>query len=1121
MKKASKGPKQRIAFRGKSWQLIIAVAALFFNLTASAQSIPARNKLQPINATGYEWLTGSFKKGVYIVSDTLPTTDTGVLVIFQNQLYQRYPGYWGAIGKAIRLSDSSFLIGRDTLTIGGSDHSIATGSRTATGDYIQNWANHWFYLNNFKSLSLSSNRPDPNHPANNKVFNFYSDTTADATALQLAWGLKDVNNSTIDSVHGELSSNLVATSLVHWGHGSARYAEIDIRGNVIDPDIEMVAASETKASSLTLGSTTYINPNDSLRIKAVPATAAPKVLGFRSISGDVGTVVAMDMPAAHTDTFGIQDNVSNVDRYMNMRGHNFTIDSTGELNWWFKDADYLSEIYAAKNFMQHFIGNSSNGSSSEVSNDDSTIFMRSQGVSRPVTGSPVTDVDVHPWVLNIHSYDGAGDTTTNLVVHVPKTSTADYVLVHHADTAKDMSIADLSGLVGGGVSFNNVAYVDSAYGNDATGQIDKPGKPFATIGAALDATSSLSKRVIDIGVGTFASPDSSKIKSYTWFRGHGKPKPDWTVAVPSVDADTKTAPTKLIGGTILQGSFWFNTQRLQNIIVTDLGVDVGSAWCTASNSGNPAEGFVFTTPYVPGSGTAADGGHFLQSGLTPLQGLVVRNVASLCQSASAAVHAALFENCFYPDIDGVSAYYGTHGIVFKCIGGTASNLQSFGHNSDGVIIKSNDYANCYRLSISNFNIGSIGSYDGAGLLLDAADGGSPGLYFCNISNGTINRTTFGIRTQGSVIDGNNISNIEVNVAGGNGVDIQSGYAYGSLQNIKARSCGGHGFYVASNQPGITINDCDAHDNAGDGFRFSGVTNVNFDNVNAILNHAYGINVLSGNVYGGIRYTDGNTSGSTSGTIISKVAGNLNDVTTLGATTSNAISITGNSTSSAKLSVAAMNYQPYSLNNFFMVENAYFNGSAWSRPSTGYAGKVHYYNGQILLSNANTGSGTPTFITGIKTDFNGHVGLGGNIDDVTYAGSKVFINGSTGEMSISDSLRINNTPIGNTSDSVLVKRNNVVYAVPQNTIGVQILKGSTTWDPASIGANSSTTTNITVTGAALGDPVTISKTSGAYSNGEVYFAYVSATNTVTIQLQNASGGTFDISSATYNVVVLKY
>lgn len=96
----------------------------------------------------------------------------------------------------------------------------------------------------------------------------------------------------------------------------------------------------------------------------------------------------------------------------------------------------------------------------------------------------------------------------------------------------------------------------------------------------------------------------------------------------------------------------------------------------------------------------------------------------------------------------------------------------------------------------------------------------------------------------------------------------------------------------------------------------------------------------------------------------------------------------------------------------------------------------------------------------------------------------------------------------------------MYVIPRSALFPTVLRGSTTWDPASIGANSSTTTTVSVTGAALGDQVLVSKTSGSFSNGEIYFGYVSSSGQVTIQLQNGSGATFDIASADYNIMVLK-
>jgi hypothetical protein len=132
------------------------------------------------------------------------------------------------------------------------------------------------------------------------------------------------------------------------------------------------------------------------------------------------------------------------------------------------------------------------------------------------------------------------------------------------------------------------------------------------------------------------------------------------------------------------------------------------------------------------------------------------------------------------------------------------------------------------------------------------------------------------------------------------------------------------------------------------------------------------------------------------------------------------------------------------------------------------------------------------------------------------------NANTAAFEVTGSVKLNGLTAPPSTYNVLVHdlSDSAVYQVPASTLGIN-LKGSTTWDPASIGANSSTSTSFTVTGAAVGDPVTISKTSGSYSNGEIYFAYVSATNTVTIQLQNGSGGSFDITSATFNVTVFKH
>lgn len=79
-------------------------------------------------------------------------------------------------------------------------------------------------------------------------------------------------------------------------------------------------------------------------------------------------------------------------------------------------------------------------------------------------------------------------------------------------------------------------------------------------------------------------------------------------------------------------------------------------------------------------------------------------------------------------------------------------------------------------------------------------------------------------------------------------------------------------------------------------------------------------------------------------------------------------------------------------------------------------------------------------------------------------------------------------------------------------------GSATYDPPSLVDGATTTTTVTVTGAALGDFAIASFSLSL--QGIIVTAYVSAADTVTVIFQNETGGTIDLASGTLRAKVTK-
>lgn len=357
-----------------------------------------------------------------------------------------------------------------------------------------------------------------------------------------------------------------------------------------------------------------------------------------------------------------------------------------------------------------------------------------------------------------------------------------------------------------------------------------------------------------MGVGTFSAPPTDKMRSNVWFRGSMRPTTNMGVmTVNGSGALTISSPTRLVGGTIIQGPMLFTGKT--NIQFTNLGVDCGADWVADGND--------------PGDCLAINANITGNDSVPPynlMQNVSIVSCSFLNYQSTTPYHCLVVQGCYEPYLSNVHTYFGFAGVVIKSVGGIATGIFTHGHGIYGIIIKNNSYAYCRDIVLSDFHCSSIQPNDGAGLAFstDEMPAGSPNMSGITITNGNIRGTKTGITAEANpdfqfcIMSNLNISNVQ-----GDGIDLSGTFAVSKLSNVIVDKAGGDCIKIAatSDTAFVTVDNCSATSGAN-GFVLSatGSGKIYARNNNALANSGNDF-AYSGNVFG-----NGNAGVTVSGTI---------------------------------------------------------------------------------------------------------------------------------------------------------------------------------------------------------------------------------------------------------------
>ncbi|MGB4897977.1 MAG: hypothetical protein WBP57_06055, partial [Ignavibacteria bacterium] len=393
-----------------------------------------------------------------------------------------------------------------------------------------------------------------------------------------------------------------------------------------------------------------------------------------------------------------------------------------------------------------------------------------------------------------------------------------------------------------GVVQKDIAYVD-VNGNNTTGVLGNIRKAFLTIDAALDALPATGG-VVKIGIGSFNSPTSAKIKSNTSFIGAKEPVINSTVTISAPNTrPTITSPTALINGTILTGEF--SALDKNNIVVSNLGVDVGKTWIDTFNGGVSVGGLVIASI----------------TSTSPIKNIYVSNVTVLGYAPATAQHCMLFENIIDSKFDNLTTYYHVHGIALKGLNITMNGLNLYSHNNDGLIIKSDIYAPTRDISVNNVNINSLYGYEGGGIILEEGVNGSSLLERVSLNNVNLKYVKFGLNNVNKV-SSVNISNFNLYDSNTFGIKFDNNVDKINLSGINIVKTTTDGIDVSiTGTEVVNIVNSSISDATGIGYKLTTAGNalININNSNT-LNTAASYAIIGTGVYGSSNFGTGSTTG---------------------------------------------------------------------------------------------------------------------------------------------------------------------------------------------------------------------------------------------------------------------